>query len=137
MFSPGGLLEWKVRELTINFIRDRLNLYAEYSQEVTIGAFKDTLYYKEGQVLIPEEYLLITGFMRKYLGVETVNVLYETGEILSRECNYCNFWMQDDRIQRYINPINIPLDRSRMLDKDICWDCNLTCIFRQKKQINN
>ncbi len=130
IFEPKGLKEWKTRQLNIDFIRDRLELYSEYNQEVSIGNFKDLMYYIKGEVLVPEEFINITGFMRKFLNITKVYILYETGEILLKDCEFCNFWLE--RASRFFEPVNIPLDRCRMQDEDMCLDCNLTCIFRQK-----
>ena len=131
IFAPKALKEAKIRKLNLDFINNKLEVYAEHSQEVTIGSFKDKLYYIGGEVLIPEEFINITGFMRKFLGIETVNVLYETGEVLPLTCKFCNFW--NTRIEKFWRPVNMPLDRSYMLDEDICLDCNLVCVFRRKQ----
>ncbi len=135
MYLPIDAKARKVQELALVAIKARLEVYSEYTQEVKIGAFKDTLHFYRGEILIPEEFLTVTGFMRKFLGVEKVHVLFETGEILSRETNWCNFWL--DRAPKFFEPKNIPLDKPNILDEDVCFDCNLSCLFRHRQQMIN
>ncbi len=135
LFLPGDINITKIREIEINRINLSLEVYSEYSQEATIGAFQDRIYFYKGEVLIPEEYLLISGFLRKFLKIEKVNVLYQTSEILTVDCNYCNFWLE--RAPEFFNPVNIPKDRPQILDEDVCLDCNLACLFRHRQQMTN
>ncbi len=135
LFLPGDINATKIREIELNSINQRLEVYSEYSQDATIGAFRDQIYFYGGEVLIPEEYLLISGFLRKFLKIEKVNVLYQTSEILTVDCNYCNFW--SERAQEFFTPVNIPKDRPQILDEDVCLDCNLQCLFRHRQQMTN
>ncbi len=135
LFRFQDLKELRVKRINIDSIRKRLEVYAEYSKEVRVGAFKDILYFYKGEVLIPEEYINISGFMRKFLDVERVHILFETGEILSRETEYCNFWLK--RITKFFEPVDLPLDKPKILDEEICLDCNLKCIFRYRQQMIN
>ncbi len=135
LFTPGDIKTIKSRQLSLKYIQDKLEIYSEYSQEATLGSFQDTIYFYGGEVLIPEEFVNISGFMRKFLGINQVHVLYETGEILLRETEYCNFWL--NKVSQFFEPVDIPLDRPKILDEEICLDCNLKCIFRHRQQMNN
>jgi hypothetical protein len=133
MFLPQDTNSSNIRELEIKFMQDQLEIYSEYTQPLEFGALLDNLYYRAGEVLVLEEMLPITGFMRKFLEIKKVNVLYRTGEIITRDSEYCNFWLH--RIEPFLEPKNIPLDRPSILDEDICLDCNLRCDFRRNQQM--
>jgi hypothetical protein len=135
LFEPLEVKAQKIIAVREQFIHDKLNIYAEYSTSLEMGALQDTLYYYKGEVLIPEELIDISGFLRKFLNIEKAHVLYDTGEILLVDLEYCKFWY--DKIQRWIEPIDIPLDRPEIFDKDLCLDCNLMCAFRHKQQMSN
>ncbi len=133
LFQPLDIQQQKIQKITREFYTKTLEVYAEYSQEVTIGAFKDRLYYYSGDVLIPEDYITISGFMRKFLNIDRVQVLYNTGEIILRSSEFCNFWLH--RIQKFFEPINRPLDRPEIQDEELCLDCNLSCAVRHRQQM--
>ncbi len=135
LYIPINIKEKKIREIAHSNIEDRLDVFSEYTQKATIGAFEDNLHFHQGEILIPEEYVNITGFMRKFLKIEKVSVLYDTGEILIQETEFCNFW--SDKAPRFFEPKNIPLDRPKILDEDVCFDCNLSCLFRHRQQSKN
>ncbi len=135
LFLPQEVKAKKLRDLELDFIHNKLKIYAEYSKEVNLGAFNDTLYYYRGEILIPEEFINISGFMRKFLNIEHVHVLYETGEILLQDTEYCNFWLK--RAPAFFEPVNIPLDKPKIQDEEVCLDCNLSCIFRYRQQMIN
>ncbi len=133
LFSPHNLQSQKIRMLALDFIQSRLEVYSEYSQEVSIGSFEDTVHYYKGEILIPEEFINISGFMRKFLKIEQVHVLYETGEILLQPTGYCNFWLE--RAGKFFEATGAPLDRPKILDEEICLDCDFSCIFRYQQQM--
>ncbi len=131
LWLPIDISTDKIRTIHLNNIHDKLSVYSEYIQEATLGSFKENLHFYKGEILIPEEFLNITGFMRKFLGIERVHVLYETGEIILKETNYCNFW----RKRNFLEPKNIPISRPAILDEEVCFDCNLSCLFRHRQQM--
>ncbi len=133
LYLPMNIKEKKLKEITLKNVNDRLSVFSEYTQEVVIGAFKDNLHFYRGEILIPEEFQNVTGFMRKFLKIERVSILYDTGEVLSQETEFCNFWLE--RAPRFFEPKNIPLDRPQILDEDVCFDCNLSCLFRHRQQM--
>jgi hypothetical protein len=135
LFEPLEINAKKIITLREQFIHDKLNTYAEYSTSLEMGALRDTLYYYKGEILIPEELIDVSGFLRKFLDIEKAHVLYDTGEILLIDLEYCKFWY--DKIQRWFEPIDIPLDRPKIADKELCLDCNLRCAFRYKQQMSN
>ncbi len=135
LWLPGDIKIHKIREIALDNIQSRLEVYSEYSREVTVGSFRDVVHFYAGEVLIPEEYLGISGFMRKYLKIEKVHVLYETGEILIHDAEYCNFWME--RASQFFEPVDISIDSPKVLDKDVCLDCNLKCVIRHRQQMIN
>jgi hypothetical protein len=133
LFSPMDIKTRKVLGIARDSIYKKLEVYSEYTQDAIIGSFKETLYYYKNEVLIPEEFLNISGFMRKFLNIERVYVLYETGEIILTGCEFCNFWLH--RVQQFFEPKNKPLERPAILDEEICLDCNLVCNFRRSQQM--
>jgi hypothetical protein len=135
LFDPIDIKTKKILGISKEAVYKKLEVYSEYTQDAIIGSFKETLYFYKNEVLIPEEFINITGFMRKFLNIEKVYVLYETGEILLTDCGFCNFWLH--RVQQFFEPINKPLERPAILDSDICLDCNLVCAFRRSQQMTN
>jgi len=135
LWLPQSKQYIEIRQININAIQHRLEVYSEYSREVIIGSFKDRIHFYRGEVLVPEEFLNITGFMRKFLKIEKVHVLYETGEILIKDSEYCNFWL--DKVSKFFEPNDIPIDRPAILDKDVCFNCNLKCVIRHRQQMIN
>ncbi len=135
LWLPQDIKTTKIRDITQKNIQNKLNIYSEYSREVTIGSFKDTIHFYNGEVLIPEEFLNISGFMRKFLDIERVHVLYETGEILQQDTGFCNYWMK--RAQGFFEPRDVPRDSPKIQDEDVCLDCNLKCVIRHRQQMIN
>ncbi len=135
LWLPHGTDSEKIKKLSVDYIHNRLSVYSEHTREVQLGSFKETIHFYKGEVLITEEFLNISGFMRKFLDIDRVHVLYETGEILLQDTEYCNFWL--DRAQQFFEPKDIPIDRPNILDEEICLDCNLKCSVRHRQQMIN
>jgi uncharacterized protein YutD len=113
-----------------------MEVYAEYSEEITLKNFKDNLWFYKGEILIPEDYYNLTGFLREYFQIEQVNVLYETGEILTKDSLFCSFWTQK-RLNNFFNEDFRALSKPTLLFEDTCLDCNFDCAFRRLKQMTN
>jgi len=135
LFEPIEVKAQQIISLREQYIHNRLEIYSEYSTTLEMGALQDKLYYYRGEVLIPEELIDISGFLRKFLNIEKAHVLYDTGEILLFDLEYCKFWY--NKIERWLKPVDIPLDRPEIYDEELCLDCNLTCAFRHKQQMSN
>jgi hypothetical protein len=137
LWGPQDLKFKKIYELERDYINKKLVVLAEYKKEVSFGRFKDNLYYYKGEVLIPEEYLSLTGFLREYFQLEKVAVLYLTGEILLIKTKYCNFWFKDRLSQ--ITEYKLSLTKTEIIDDDSCLDCifNWNCPFARVQQMSN
>jgi len=135
LYGPIEIKVYKEILLKRKFIQNKLEIYAEYAKEIEIGSFKDKLYYYKGEILLPEELIDVSGFLRQFLEIKQAHILYDTGEILLIDLEYCKFWY--NKIQRWFEPINQPLDRPEILSEEVCLDCNLSCTFRRRQQMDN
>jgi hypothetical protein len=137
LWGPQELKFKRIYELEKECINKKLEVLAEYKKEVSFDGFQDTLYYYKGEVLIPEVYLPLPGFLREYLQLEKVVVLYDTGELLLIKTQYCNFWFKD-RLQNIANH-KLSLTKPEIIDEDSCLDCiyNWNCPFARIQQMSN
>ncbi len=134
LHEPMNIKAIRIINTTKEFIQNKLEIYSEWNEEVKIGKLKDRLYYKEGLVLLPEEYYIVSGFLREYLKIEEVLVLYKTGEVLKRPTKYCNFWIPD-RLNKLSEFNPGAVSQPVILSEKSCLRCNLTCNFRHKQQM--
>jgi hypothetical protein len=135
--SPIELNIKKLHSLNKEFISQKLETISDYKKELTIENFYDTLYYYKNEILFPEEYLELTGFLREYFDIEKVAILYNTGEIIIEETNYCNFWFRD-RLNVFFDK-NLDLISPEILKEDKCLKClfNMFCPFKRLQQMSN
>jgi hypothetical protein len=134
----SGPIETKAKKILFlekKLIRDKLEIYAEYSKEVELQIFKDSLYYFKGEILLPEEYILLSGFLRKYFKVEHVYILYRNGGIKLENAKYCNFWF-DEKLQKLFSPNPNYSSKAELLSDNSCRRCNLECPFRGQQQMS-
>lgn len=119
------------------FIYQKLEIMADSKKEIHLGAFKDYLFYYKGEVLLPEEFKQLSGFLREYFDIEKVAVLYNTGEIIVRESGYCSFWFKD-RLNKYFSGALRELNHTEIQNEDNCLDCiyNYNCQFSKKNHSN-
>lgn len=135
-----GAHDPKFRDINISkrgFIYAKLGIMADSKKEIYLGAFKDYLFYYKGEVLLPEEFKQLSGFLREYFQIEKVAVLYNTGEIIIRESGYCSFWFKD-RLNRYFSGALRELNHTEVQSEDSCLDCiyNYNCQFSKKNYGN-
>jgi len=128
----------KIINLRKDFIMKKMEAISEYKKEVEFHGFKDYLYYYKGEVIIPEEYQDLTGFLREYFNITKVAILYDTGEILLIESYYCNFWFKK-RLDKYIDGSLRELSHSEIINDENCLDCmyNWNCPFARVQQMAN
>ncbi len=133
-FEPMETKQKKFNEVKQKRLYETLEIFAEYSQPFEFNSIVDKFYYKNGLILVPEEFYTLTGLLRKYFDIEKVLVIFNTGELLVRESKFCNFWTEDKlaKFQNF-NPAN--LHRPEILYKKKCLECNLVCPFRHEQQI--
>ncbi len=135
LYGPQDIKFKKIHSLNKKIIFDKLNIMANKKKEVHFNAFIDTMFYYKNEVLITEEYLSLTGFLREYFDIEKVAVLYNTGEILLIETGYCNFWFKD-RLKKFFDGRAREISHTEILDDDNCLDCmfNWNCPFSRVQQ---
>jgi len=135
LYGPQDIKFEKIHSLNKKIIFDKLNIMANKKKDVHFDAFIDTMFYYKDEVLITEEYLPLTGFLREYFNVEKVAVLYNTGEILLIETGYCNFWFKD-RLKKFFDGRAREISHTEILDDDNCLDCmfNWLCPFSRVQQ---
>jgi hypothetical protein len=138
LYQPQDPKFQKINELKRRFIIDKLEIIAEYKKEITFGIFKDNIYFYRGEVIIPEEYQALTGFLREYFDIEKVIVLYDTGEMLLIETGFCNFWFKD-RLKKFLEGSLKELSKTEILIEDNCLECifNWNCPFARVQQMSN
>jgi len=126
----------KILELQKKFINDKMEIISEYKKEISFENFKDVLYYYKGEIIIPEEYIDLTGFLREYFDVKRVAILYNTGEIIIEECKYCNFWFKK-RLDKFFNKSLRELSHSEIENNNNCLQCfyNWSCPFARIQQM--
>jgi hypothetical protein len=137
LYGPFDEKLKKIYDLQKKCIIEKLEIISEYSKEIEFELFKDNIYYFKGDVLIPEEYLSLTGFLREYMKLEQVAILYNTGEILLQETGYCNFWFED-RLKKFFNNEIRELSHTEILDANDCLKCwfNWNCPFARIQQMS-
>jgi hypothetical protein len=138
LYGPQDLKFQKIYELEREYLNQKLEILAEYKKEHSFGSFKDNFYYYRGEVIIPEEYISLTGFLREYFQLEKVAVLYATGEILLIKTKYCNFWFKN-RLETITSGKLRSLSRTEIQDDENCLDCifNWNCPFARVQQMSN
>jgi hypothetical protein len=125
----------KIQNLNKEYQYRKLEMLAESKKEVIFGAFKDNLFYYRGEVLITEDFLRLSGFLREYFDIDKVAVIYNTGEILLQETGYCNFWFKD-RLNKFFNGLR-ELNHIEIQNDLNCLDClyNYNCPFSRMDNI--
>jgi len=138
LYGPQDLKFQKIYELEREYLNQKLGILAEYKKEYSFGSFKDNLYYYRGEVIIPEEYISLTGFLREYFQLEKVAVLYATGEILLIKTKYCNFWFKN-RLETIMSGKLRSLSRTEIQNEEKCLSCifNWNCPFARVQQMSN
>jgi hypothetical protein len=127
----------KMYFLEKEYLKNKLEVMSEYKKEFEFELFKDELYYYKGEVILPEEYLDLTGFLREYFNIDKVIILYKTGEMLLIESNYCNFWFKD-RLKKFFDGSLRELSHTEIIDDDNCLECifNWNCPFARVQQMS-
>ena len=125
----------KIYRLKKQFIYKKMELIAEYKKDIEFDSFKDILWYYKGEIIIPEEYKDLTGFLREYFNIEQVIVLYDTGEMLLEETAWCNFWFKE-RLQKFSSGLR-ELSHTEIIDDLNCLKCgyNYNCPFARFQQM--
>ena len=135
LYEPLSSKQIRWIKLNQKYLQDKLDIFSEYKEEITIGPITDTLHYMDGFVLIPEELLIVTGVLREHLKVENILVVFRTGEIQERSSKFCNFW-STERLGKFSPPgLNPNGPKPEILSENACLRCQLTCQFRRKQQI--
>jgi len=131
LYKPQPPKLRKLTEIDLDATHQKLSLVADYTQEIEMNSFKDVLYYFEGEVLIMDTSIDITGFLREYFNIEKVNVLYPSGEIKLMDSLYCNFWFKE-RLDKIFNGILIDISHNNILTDNSCHRCiyNTRCAFK-------
>jgi hypothetical protein len=135
LLGPTDIKLKQIQLLEKEFIAKKLEVFSEYSKDIKMEKFEDKLYYYKGEVILPEEYINISGFLREYFDIKEVIILYNTGELIKRKSYYCKFW-DETKLDNLFN-LRFGGDRPKVLFDDNCLDCNMTCAFRRLKQMNN
>jgi hypothetical protein len=138
LYQPQDPIFLKINALNHKFINDKMEIIAEYKKEISFGIFKDNLYFYKGEIILPEEYQSLTGFLREYFDIEKVIILYNTGEMLLIETGFCNFWLKD-RFKKFSEGSLRELSRTEILLEENCLDCifNWNCPFARVQQMSN
>jgi len=128
----------KIYDFEKEVINKRMEIISEYKKEVTFDFFRDYLFYYKGEIIIPEEYKILTGFMREYLKIEKVIILYKTGEMLLEDTSYCNFWFPE-RLNKFYSGSFVELSHTEILLDKLCLKCifNWNCPFARIQQMTN
>lgn len=126
----------KIYDLQRYFIEQKLEIVADSKKEIKLGAFREQLYYYKGEVIIPQEYIVLTGFLREYFDIEKVIVAYDTGEILLQDTGYCGFWNKK-RLQKFFSGSLRELSHTEVQKDENCLKCifNYNCPFSRAQQM--
>lgn len=136
MYGPHEPTLKKIQELNRLHLYNRLEVISEYKQPIEMDAFKDNLFFYKGEVVILEEQLHMTGFLKEYFQIAKVHVLYNNGEFKLKETGFCNFWFRD-RLEKFFNSSFRELSHSEVLDPSACNRClfNPRCPFSRVQQM--
>ena len=129
IWGPISLQASRIHTIEKECINNKLNVYSDSTKEIRLNMFKDTLHLIEDIPLIPEEFINLTGFLRKYFDITEVLVLFNTGEIVQQESLYCAFWTEE-RLNKYFEEDFRALSIPKFLFEDNCLHCNFDCSIR-------